>query len=1112
MTDMLSRNDTSSAVLIGCHRFTDLEDLLAVQKNLVGLSEALTDPMIWGLEKDRLKVLDQPCSGDDVLDAVAKAADAAHDTLVVYYSGHGLIDPSTGELYMALPDSRIRNVLVQRALRYDYLRRIVSSSGARKKVMLLDCCFSGRALGAMASADHSAAANVTMVDGTCVITSASATALSLAVPGEKYTAFTGVLLDILQQGVPGAGTYLTMETVFDAARSRLAARSLPLPQQRNRNTAGRICIARNRASAPSSSPGEQAAPPPRDRKGSLETSHVRIYAASGDILCSGLLVSDGIVCTCMHALGTAFDVQITDDEVSSAPIELDFPLLPGVPRSRARVVSWRHDGSDVALLRIEAPVAGSVPAPPTKSRRVRETKFRALGFPRLSDDGIWVSGELRAKPGAELAQAKTAPQSPRMDQGFIGSPIWDETYGGVAGIVMVTQHDGSLAFVLPTSSLSEELNRLARKTRRAERAAWAEQARSGRRERSKARAAQLLSEAASLCSNISAPDTQMQQLTSIIATAVSVDTDVARQLCAVLEQHSTLLQDRLSQVRALSRVADHFAPADGRQAALIAERAEALAREGHGLRMQKRHRLALYAVASGFSRIDPRRAESILTELGPAQNDDDISAVSAVLRSIAAIDPDRAERGTRSLPRSYRLRAEQVLSAVAIAVARQQPDRAQELANSISDPNTRMYALMRISASLALSDPDRAERLALGLADQGFQSSLLTTLADSLASRDPYRAERIAHAIPHAALRARALDSVFEKMIRHDPQRAEHMARTFLDPDKRAQALHALVSRLASTDADRAEAIARSFGDDEDIAEALLRVVDRLRETAPDAAARIALSMPASEPGPRARALALTAQELVWHSPDHARQLFQEAEQSARVTPHVMKRHLAYSACAAGLAETDPERARQITQKIKGRGDRALAWCDMVTALAGTAPALQAELLAAALRKARKLTYWEHKTVLRHTAARLIHTPLSRRKVRAFAEQITEQAMGLLPSPYGDDGLQRLADQLVEVDRHSAAELALEVLRTDGKQHSGDRYGIHSLDALMILALTKPWHLTDLAPPRQGPSNTDERDKFWRDLIKAMTEKARILTTDADTEDPADALPLLSDG
>ncbi|MGW8556262.1 hypothetical protein [Streptomyces tubercidicus] len=83
----------------------NLEKLPAVARNLVGLREALTDSAVWGLPDEACTVLSQPGSAGQVLDTVRERARKARDALLIYYAGHGLTDPHTDELYLALPDS-----------------------------------------------------------------------------------------------------------------------------------------------------------------------------------------------------------------------------------------------------------------------------------------------------------------------------------------------------------------------------------------------------------------------------------------------------------------------------------------------------------------------------------------------------------------------------------------------------------------------------------------------------------------------------------------------------------------------------------------------------------------------------------------------------------------------------------------------------------------------------------------------------------------------------------------------------------------------------------------------------------------------------------------------
>ncbi|MFL4905085.1 caspase domain-containing protein [Streptomyces sp. MMS24-I2-30] len=252
----LSDPTSSQAVLVGVHTYAVLEDLTAVANNLRGLREVLTEPTVWGLPEDSCTVIEQPSRTDQVLDVVRERGRLAEDTLLVYYAGHGLTDPHTDELYLALANSDPEREYT--SLRYEYLRRAVLDLGARARrtVVILDCCYSGRALlGRMSASAH--IADQAAVEGTCLLTASAETRPALSPPGETYTAFTGELIGVLRDGIAQGPDPVDMDTLYRHVHRRLAARSRPLPQQRSRNTGGLIAIARNR-SAPGSGGGADA--------------------------------------------------------------------------------------------------------------------------------------------------------------------------------------------------------------------------------------------------------------------------------------------------------------------------------------------------------------------------------------------------------------------------------------------------------------------------------------------------------------------------------------------------------------------------------------------------------------------------------------------------------------------------------------------------------------------------------------------------------------------------------------------------------------------------------------------------------------------------------------
>ncbi|GCB46870.1 caspase family protein [Streptomyces sp. NL15-2K] len=236
---------TSRAVIVGVSDYTELEALPAVANNVTDMGALFTRDDLWGLPKEHCTTVLNPATGREVLEAVYDAAAETRDTFVLYFAGHGLVAPRSDELCLALPDTN-RDRLY-RALEFSKLRRVMleAGGGARNKVVIVDCCFSGLALEghmgpAVEMADH------TEVDGSYVMTASAENRLSLAPPGERFTAFTGELLRVLSEGIPDGPEFLDMETIYRSVLCELRAKGHPIPQQRIRNGGRSITLVRNR--------------------------------------------------------------------------------------------------------------------------------------------------------------------------------------------------------------------------------------------------------------------------------------------------------------------------------------------------------------------------------------------------------------------------------------------------------------------------------------------------------------------------------------------------------------------------------------------------------------------------------------------------------------------------------------------------------------------------------------------------------------------------------------------------------------------------------------------------------------------------------------------------
>jgi uncharacterized caspase-like protein len=183
------RGPGTRAVLIGTGTHaagSGLPDVPAVGTTLVDLEQVLISRC--GMADSTVRVLTDPPSPLDVGLVLAESAQQAQDMLLVYYVGHGLVSPG-GELYLATKSTERRpELLAYTALACAAVRDTLLESPARSIVVVLDCCFSGKAVGVLGALEG------------YVLTSAAREELALAPPGARHTAFTGELIGLLTRG------------------------------------------------------------------------------------------------------------------------------------------------------------------------------------------------------------------------------------------------------------------------------------------------------------------------------------------------------------------------------------------------------------------------------------------------------------------------------------------------------------------------------------------------------------------------------------------------------------------------------------------------------------------------------------------------------------------------------------------------------------------------------------------------------------------------------------------------------------------------------------------------------------------------------------------------
>ncbi|MFJ9030443.1 trypsin-like peptidase domain-containing protein [Streptomyces sp. NPDC102274] len=203
----------------------------------------------------------------------------------------------------------------------------------------------------------------------------------------------------------------------------------------------------------------------RSPEEALAAAVVRVMGPGGELAGAGFLVAPELVLTCAHVVNDALGRPREDEIAAGTEVFVDLPFAEG--GSAAEVERWvpvRADQTgDIAVLRLPAAIPGTRPLNMADTERVWGHDVRVPGFPRRSPGGVWHYGRLRggtAEGWVQLSQAD--PHGVPVEQGFSGSPVWDEQLRAVAGMVVVIQPGGvPQSFLIPTRTLVAELPELA---------------------------------------------------------------------------------------------------------------------------------------------------------------------------------------------------------------------------------------------------------------------------------------------------------------------------------------------------------------------------------------------------------------------------------------------------------------------------------------------------------------------------------------------------------------------------------------------------------------------------------------------------------------------------
>lgn len=246
--------EETKVILIGISDFPKDPDGLpklppSIKYNLLGLEQLIINPAIIGVPSQGISKLYNEKNASTIIEKIAEESSKANDTIFIYYAGHGLIGNNTLEFYLAAGNSSVE-MSEFNAIPFKTIGQAINCTNARKKILILDCCFSGRATSPFMSSKSMLLDNKLDIEGTYIIASAGQNELAIAPPNDKYTAFTGELINVLHEGIDNGKKVITLQEVYDQIRLNLQKRrsylpDLPEPRRANFQDADKLVIAHN---------------------------------------------------------------------------------------------------------------------------------------------------------------------------------------------------------------------------------------------------------------------------------------------------------------------------------------------------------------------------------------------------------------------------------------------------------------------------------------------------------------------------------------------------------------------------------------------------------------------------------------------------------------------------------------------------------------------------------------------------------------------------------------------------------------------------------------------------------------------------------------------------
>ncbi|MQY09243.1 caspase, EACC1-associated type [Actinomadura macrotermitis] len=221
----------SRALIVGSgtETFGNLPAITSLRRTVSDLGHCLIDNA--GLAPEHLITTLDPGTPQEFADILGAAAQDAEDVLLFYYIGHGLV-ARNGDLHLetrATVDIT-EGVAQYQALPYSIVSEVLAKARSRLIVVVLDCCFSGRAH-AIYDGTFDNVFRQTRREGSFVLAAAGNNVAAWAPKDKSHTLFTGEFIGLLKEGEAAGPRTFNLEQIYEALLRRTGNGELTRPRK-----------------------------------------------------------------------------------------------------------------------------------------------------------------------------------------------------------------------------------------------------------------------------------------------------------------------------------------------------------------------------------------------------------------------------------------------------------------------------------------------------------------------------------------------------------------------------------------------------------------------------------------------------------------------------------------------------------------------------------------------------------------------------------------------------------------------------------------------------------------------------------------------------------------